>query len=198
MKRIGIILVVIAIFGAIGWFFYQQPYRAYEQLRSAAQENDSVAFGELVDQDKIKAFLRQDIKEDVIKNASHVPNNEFSKKAYELADVMLDTLIQPIITPQGIYQLLTEGQLDAALFGLTNKPAEKEVVDNKPDDLLAADQAADDKKPQTITLTEETGYDSLTSFKVKLEAPGQVKPVILTFERKGLFSWKLVRIGFGL
>ena len=203
MKKLGILLVILLI-GAAGWFLYQQPYAAYQQLRVAAAENDTVRFKVLVDSEQVRAFLQQDLTEAIKDNTSGVPANAFTRFAQSLGNEMLDSLIQPIITPAGIHQLMTQGTLEPELLGLSEvEPQEIPQTEQQPDDLLAdapvvAPSAVTSTATASVALTEEAGYESPLRYKVRLYSEGAVKPVIFTFERDGILSWSLVRIGFGL
>ena len=199
MKKIGILLVAVLL-GVAGWFIYQQPFSTYEKFRTAVEENNSVAFSQLVDKEQVATSLKQDLKAG-IKDQTGILPNDFTKLAFDAIDDLIGDLIQPIMTPQGVYQLMTQGALDPLLFGISfEKPESVASEDNNATDILADTSAAAKPKEEkkTSALTEEMGYESFFRFKVRINQEGEIKPVIFTFERQGLFSWKLVRIGFGL
>lgn len=201
MKKKGTfsLALLVAVFLVVGWFFYREPYRTYDALKTAAAENDNLQFRNLVDESAVQKALIQDLRAAVDETVGPIPENTYTRLAKSLADRLFAQLVAPITTPDGLHQLLTQGELDPAFYG-ASLPASAE----NDDDLLDS-PSTDQPTPSTgggkgnaSVLTEQAGYDALNHFKVKLEAEGRVKPVILTFERKNIWSWHLVRVTFGV
>lgn len=193
---------MIVVLGVTGWFLYQAPFKAFESLKIAAEENNTQQFNALIDADAIRKALTQDFKGTVTLSTSDplLLDNAYAKAAQALSGTLIASVVNPILTPAGMHQLLTQGIVNRRLLGLP----EKTKPAPQPDDLRADNTAQIVpptemiKKAAPSPLTEEAGYESFNYFKVRLQSDGEVKPVILTFERNHLISWRLVRIGFGL
>ena len=190
------IFLLIIILGAGGWFLYRTPFNTFDALKAASAENDSQRFNALVDVTAICQSLTQDLKNDltVSSTRSSWPDNRFVRSAQALSETLIASVLKPVLTPLGMNQLLTKGTLDRQLFGVSPESSKTLPPIDLRDETVPLDATAEEQS----ALTETAEYEGFNYFKVKLQSEDHLKPVILTFKRHNLVSWRLVRIGFGL
>lgn len=168
MKRWGFAIVVAAILFAGAYF--GSAYLAARRFKQAALSTDADQLDATVDfpavRDSMKSQLSA-IMMSKLQNDPEMKNNPFAGLGMMLGPVIIDKAVDAYITPDGI-SALVKGQ----------KPNDGGSKDISPD--IKADY-------------EWLGIDrfrvKLTNTKTDTERPS------LLFDRRGLFTWKLVKFG---
>lgn len=161
---IGVALALVAL--AYG----ASPYVAVRGFVAAAKQGDAAKLGASVDFPAVRADLKPQLTAAVttrMERDPHMRGNPLAGLGVMLMPTILDRMIDSVVTPDGIAALVRAGKVGRA----------------------ATSEAA----PQRVDY--DYGYVALDRFAVTLRRKDTLgDPVRLVFERRGLFSWKLVRI----
>ncbi|WP_423141388.1 DUF2939 domain-containing protein [Parablastomonas sp. CN1-191] len=184
MKARWLILVAAIVLLAAG-VFAAAPYRAAHNLQAAAQAGDRDRLDAAVDFPAVRDNLKSDLGAALTRSLASDPqlkDNPFAGIAALIVPAVVDRGVDAYVTPAAI-AALAKGQKPAAAA-----PAAPAPAGGAPARPAPAATAAPRIKAH---------YDwlSLDRFRVRIEnaatpAPG---PAFL-FERRGLITWKLVRI----
>lgn len=172
MQRLLTVLLLLAVIVAAGAFF-GAPYFGFFALRSAAQSQDVQGLSQLVDYDAVRASLKAQL---TGTNAAPPSFWEDPVGAIKNAISPLEPTprVEALIKPASLYAL-TEGRGWDALKAKTP-------------DASASKGATDGPWPQV----QYWGVNR-ARFGVASAQPGWDQTVF-TFERQGLFRWRLVQI----
>jgi hypothetical protein len=148
---------------------YFSPYLALNNMKSAAVNRNAEALAQEIDFPLLRKSIKENIKAQVIKQIAGSSSPETPKMSPELAakvDKMVSPMVEKIVTPEGIEQLMQD-QVPGAKIDLSN---------------LEKDIAKSDVK---------MGYESLDRFVVHItDKVDRSKDVSLILKRDGL-AWKL-------
>ena len=147
---------------------------AFAALKDAAKSGDRDRLEQVVDFPAVRENLKSDLSARIVKAAStDSSGNEFAAGlAALLGPAVIDRMVDAMVTPDGLAELLRRGTIKFPNH--------------------AGEAAIDDKKPLQVT----SGYRTLDRFRVVLTRGDDLERsgFALTMERRGLFSWRLIRI----
>lgn len=162
-------VVVVALLA----FYVASPYYAFHELTRAAKTGDRDGLADAVDFPAVREDFKAQLNAALLAKMggdAGLKNNPLAAIGMLIAPAIVDRMIDVVITPDGIAQMVTEAHMPRP--GQTARPQ----GDN----------------PHVST---HSAYASLDRFKVT--AVDDAKPtesLVFVMERRGLFGWKLVRI----
>jgi hypothetical protein len=168
--RKGWIIAVGAALALVALAYGASPYVAVRGFVAAAEKGDAEKLGAAVDFPAVRADLKPQLTAAVSARMERDPEmrgNPLAGLGVMLMPTILDRMIDSVVTPDGIAALVRAGKVGRAETSGTAPPR----VDY------------------------DYGYVALDRFGVTLrrkDATGD--PVRLVFQRRGLFSWKLIRV----
>lgn len=159
--------VALALFVAA---YFSAPFFALDSLSRAVRAGDRDKLSVLVDFPSVRSSLRDQFSALVAKRASdreEVEKNPFAGLVLMLVPVILDKVLDVIVTPDGVAELLAR------------------PIGDHPN------ESPERKKPWNRSWS----FVGLEHFKAQYTDPDDSRVVFgLVFERHGLFSWKLSRL----
>ena len=168
--RKGWIIAIGAALALVALAYGASPYVAVRGFVAAAKKGDAEKLGAAVDFPAVRADLKPQLTAAVTTRMERDPEmrgNPLAGLGVMLMPTILDRMIDSVVTPDGIAALVRAGKVGHA--------------------------GANATAPQRVDY--DYGYVTLDRFGVTLrrkDAAGD--PVRLVFQRRGLFSWKLIRI----
>jgi hypothetical protein len=172
MQRFLTWIVVLAVLGA-ALSFVSAPYVGFFALRSAAQSEDVQGLSQLVDFDAVRASLRPQL-------VSATPVQAPPPSVWQDPLGALKHAIEPLQQPAPDVDAYLSPRALAALTRGAGRDAAK----------------AGPTPPGTKTLSApwpKVRYWGVN--RSRLVIPGSGGDTVFTFERKGIFVWKLVHLG---
>ena len=157
----------LSVFGA----YAGSPYWAARQLRVAAASGDIDAIEQLVDFPAVRESLKSQLTVMLTNKMNEDPNlkgNPFAGFGMMLMPTMINNMVDGFVTPDAISAMATQGKVA--------KNIKSEGSDSK--------------------VTYKYGYRGINRFGVAIknrEKPDE-RALTFVFDRRGLFSWRLVRI----
>lgn len=182
MKRGGVVLIVLGLVAA-GLLYAASPLLAVQALRSAAQAGDRDKLDQLIDFPKVREGLKAQFtakfNQEMAKQKT-AANDPFAGLALALAPVMINNVVDSMITADSMAAMVKTGQAKPgpALSG----PA--------PSEAPGAPAKAEPKPKMRY------GYRDLDTF--TLTADGAEGDLVMVMRRDGLFGWKLTRVDLPL
>ncbi|MDB5978356.1 MAG: hypothetical protein JWR07_5116 [Nevskia sp.] len=176
---IGVGVVVLVLAAAA---YFTSPILAFSQLSAAARSGDRDRLEQVVDFPAVRESLKGQISASVMKAMGSDPElrrNPFAALGGMLVPALTDRMVDSIVTPDGVAAMITQGKV------------------NKPVQLQGQGSAAGDEKAggKNEAVNVSYGYRTLDRFRVEVARKDDPQKVLsLTLERRGLFSWKLIRI----
>lgn len=168
--RKGWIIAIGAAFVLFALVYGASPYVAVRGFLAAAKQGDAEKLRGSVDFPAVRADLKPQLSAAVATRMEHDPamrGNPLAGLGKILMPSILDRMIDSVVTPEGIAALVRAGKV-----GHTD---------------------ADSPGPQRVDYVFH--YIARDHFGVTLRRRSAAgDPVTLTFERRGLFTWRLVRI----
>nr|WP_298898464.1 DUF2939 domain-containing protein [uncultured Altererythrobacter sp.] len=164
-KRILLSVIVVLI---VGTFYFGSPYWAAYSLKNAAVEGDKDALEELVDFASVREGLKSQMTlalTDAMQNDPEMANNPFAGLGMMLVPAIVEKAVDVYVTSDGITKL-SQGK----------RPTEADEAEN-PEPNYSFDWVSIDR----IRVTPELGEE-------------KADPPSFLFERKSIFSWKLIKI----
>lgn len=142
------------------------PYAAASSFSNALANYDANEASEYIDYPSVRQKIKDDMNAEIASMAIEENDNPFAAAGAAFAGGFMTQMIDGFVTPAGLEKALAE--------------AEK------------------DQNGNMSKLDYETKYASMNRFLVRLtqKANGEQAedPLILVFERQGLFSWKLIEV----
>ena len=163
-KYIVIGLVVAFAAGVAGWYA-ASPWYAMRQLREAAVEGNADDLEERIDFPSVREALKADLSARMAAEMMKQDQRGFGALGSAFAMGFLNTMVDALITPQGMAAMIKQGKLERP----NEAPSNAEPVD---------------------WIVERDGFDR---FRATPDAPEVDNPPSLVFERDGL-GWKLVEL----
>lgn len=166
--RNRVILIVGGLLVLFAIAYFGSPYLAVRNLREAAKSVDADALESSVDFPAVRDSLKSQINAALVRKMSEdssMKSNPFAGLGLMMAPAIVDHMVDSFVTPDGV-AAMARGQ----------KPNEpKAEADNG--------------------IEYSYSWVNLDRFRVRMRNPAQAKdgPSLL-FERRGFFSWKLIRI----
>jgi hypothetical protein len=173
------ISIVCAMVMVLGYYSYNSPVATLENIKKAAQQNDKDRLRDLIDFDLVKAGLKEDIKAQLVTSVGQ-SDKPFAVLGIALATMMVDSLVDTIVSPAGLTRFIDKGRIDSP--------------QRKPGD--APSDTSIEEKSTHDGVNIERGYDEFSRYRVRIRRSGTnpAQPLVLTLRREGWFSWKLTGI----
>jgi hypothetical protein len=169
-KTIIIGAAVSTAFVAIaGGGAYFSPYLTLNNMKNATANRNADALSQEIDFPELRISIKDNVKAQVMKQLAVAGTPATSKMTPELVEKMVSPMVDKLVTPEGIDQLMQD-KVPGAKIDLSN---------------LEKDMAKSDIK---------MGYESLDRFVVHItDKVDRAKDVSLILKRDGL-AWKLAGI----
>ena len=170
MKKTSIL--VIGLLFVMASYLYASPYLALNNIKNAAQLRDADKLSGYIDFPSVKQGVKEQVKAKFATEMIAGGNqNGFEALGSMFAASMIDTLVDGLITPDGMAAMMLE---------------------KKKQDSTEADRTQEELKD----LDYETSYTSFNSFQVHINNK-EDRAVKITLHRDGL-SWKVTNIDLPL
>ena len=170
------IAAVVLLLVALGAYVAAGPYLAINGIRTALAEQDTGKLERHVDFPALRVSIRAQVEDSLARKAgSDVQSNFFGAIALSLANSVVGTGVDAMVTPLGIGALLQGRSMW--------KQAIRETVDG---DAYGKPVPADPLK------TAAHHYESPSRFTATIQDENG-KPVVFVFKRKGL-DWKMADV----
>lgn len=168
----GIAITVIVV--VVGVWFYFTPYIAANNMKKAAEANDSATLSSYINfpslKESLKANFNAMLATEVVKSKD---SNPFEALGAAMAAALINPMIDALVTPESLAMMM-QG--------------------NTPN--LEKGAPKTEGKPSGTSDTEMTmGYESFDRFAVSVKKKGDMDdPVTFVFHREGLVAWKLASL----
>lgn len=173
-KIIGAIIALIVV---ICGYLYASPYLAINSIKNAAQAGDSEKVSKYIDYPSVRQSFKDQMNAVMAKELMKQDNDGFAALGAMLASSMVDTMIDGIVTPEGM-TLMLQG---------------KNLKESAKDSLDMQDSSNQEKAKPNY----ESGYTSMNAFEVVIKDQNQSKEVKVHMVRDGL-GWKITKISMSL
>ena len=163
----GMVLPIIVLIGA----YIASPYVAVHNFVGIAKSGDVDQIDAAVDFPRVRESLKAQFNASLVAHMQTDPamqDNPFAGLSMMMGPAIIDRMVDAVITPEGIASLVRSGQVkrDGAQPAASN-----------PNVKVASSYVTLDRFKTVIT--NKAGADAL---------------VTMTFERRGLFAWRLIRV----
>ncbi len=180
MKKILVWAVIICAL-IFGGYYVASPYYTLYQLKNAVEKHDTATLVDAVDFVSVKASIKDQLK---TKLATELPdtNDEFALLGAVFATVMIDGLIDAVVSPKSM-ELLIQGKditQDLSLAKLQDSMTNRAAT-------TASSSIADE-------LEYHPSYQTLNTFSIDIKKPSANQPLTVIMQRYGLFTWKIVDV----
>jgi hypothetical protein len=175
-KALTLGILVIWVFAGIAWFI-ATPFIAVWKMRNAAINRDAETFCYFIDFPLFRENLKADLNAKMLFNVQNDPklkDNPFSGLAAIAGPAMINSMVDGYVTPAAI-EMMFKGQ--------------KQKESNIATETFNQDFMNDTKA------NVESAYVSFSEFQVAVRSP-EGQNSVFVFERRGIFSWQLVRMKF--
>jgi len=162
------ILKITAIVAALSFVgaYAASPYTAASGFTGALEEYDAQAASEYIDYPSVRQGVKDDMNAEIAQMTLDSDGDPFAVAGAAFAGSLVSGMIDGFISPSGLEKIL--------------------------------ERAESKKSENFMKVGYETQYDGIDRFLVRIvrnvEGREIANPLVLTFERRGLFSWKLVKI----
>lgn len=161
-------IAAIALFAALGTWFYMTPYNAYSAMAKAAENRDTTTLARYVNfpalKESVKANLSARFTAQVARQGDSDPAATLGAA---FASALINPMVEAMITPDSLTAMIRNGV--------------------PPSDDAAGTTAAAESRTETTR-----GYEGFNRFVVKVRQVDRGRePVVFVFHREGLVSWKL-------
>ena len=166
------LLVIFAI------YLYVSPYLVLNNIKNAAEQGDADKLSGYIDFPSVKQSMKDQVKTAMVKElASSKEQDGFEALGTMLGAVMIDPLIDGLVTPDGVALMLQGQKLD---FDLNN------------------DTPEDKPKSKNEDIDYKAGYLSFNRFKVQVIGADDPNESIDVIMHRDWLSWKVTSINFSL
>jgi len=165
----GILIALLLTGVLMGALYGLSPFWAAHTLQQAAQTGDRDQLEEVIDFPAVRESLKSQVSALMLKSIRNDPklrDNPSANLGAMLAPAITDRAIDSMITPEGMNAIINQGRINA--------------------------QSQAQPTPRPIPSAASFSYRTLDRFRVELRTDPD--PTFLTLERRGFFSWKLIRI----
>lgn len=165
-------LVVLGLLALLA-YLYATPYLTVISLRAAAEARDAAAISDHVDYPALRQSLKDQLNSHMmVSMAKEMDDNPFAALGAAFASMMVDGLIEGLITPTGLANLMAGESIDEA---------------SESGGSSSSGSSADDRE---LFPGATMGYDGMSRFVVTaMNDSGETADFV--FKRHGIFSWKL-------
>lgn len=165
------IAAMVAALALLAIAYAGSPYLAARNLREAAIGADVDKLDAAVDFPAVRDGLKSQVSAAMTKRLNDDPamkDNPFAGLGMVLMPTIVDRMVDALVTPDGIAALIRQGRPGADTAG---------------------------RRTPDPDITYRYGYVGMDRFRVRMVNRQRDEPMpSLIFERRGLFSWKLVRL----
>lgn len=172
MRRLAAIILGVAVIAAVVGYV-ASPYYAFHRLEVAAKAGDRDGLEDAVDFPAVREDFKSQINGALlakVQGDAGLKSNPLAQLGLLIVPALVDRAIDSYVTPQGIAEMVTQAR--------PPKPGGR--------------PRADGDRPH---VSFEYAYASPDRFKVTAHEDRRPdKPLVFVLERRGLFTWKLVRI----
>jgi hypothetical protein len=169
INKIGALLGAIVVLVLAAYFL--SPYYAVQRLRSAAFSGDVDRIEATVDFPAVRESVKAQLSAHMMSKMQSMPEmkgNPFAGMAIMMIPALTNSVVNTYITADGIAGMVKRGRAEGAKM-----PASKGPPD----------------------ITYSYAYRGIDRFSVTATEKKSAKPgVAFALERRGLFSWKMVRV----
>lgn len=172
--------LVCAVLGLFALAYFGSPYLAVHNLSEAAKAGDRDRLEEMVDFPAVRSSLKSQVSAYMLKAMRDDPdmrNNPFAGLGMLLAPTIIDRAVDAYVTPDAISMMVTTGSRPGRGRG---------------------DAEGQSGEPRRLQVS--YAFISPDRFRVDLRRPDdrEGKPLGLVLERRGLLTWRLIRIDLSL
>lgn len=190
LKKRGIAVLVV-IFCA---WYYATPYLAFSAMKAAADKKDAQALSEYVDypavRESLKATFKAKMAGELVKGGANA--NPFAALGMMLAGTLVDTMVDAMITPQGLANLMSADQ-SAPMVHAPSKP-QQETQTLLPTQTQESKNEASER--DTVITRRYADWNRFEISASKRDKPDDKVTMVLV--RQGIASWKLSAIDLQL
>jgi len=191
MKSKGwIILAVLAVL-AVGGAYLASPLLAFKALGEAAEAGDRDALERLVDFPAVRADLKAQLNtrlQGALQQDPALSQGPFGALGALLGPTIVDQVVNAAVTPEGVAAIVRSGRAPLSDIGAApSAPAPPPLAAEPP--APAATPAAEPKRSSRFAYLDLNHVRAST-----ITADDPAAPLGWVLERRGLFSWKLIRI----
>lgn len=172
MKRLLSILIVVGVLGAAASFVLA-PYVAFFAVRSAAKAEDVQGLADLVDYDAVRTSLRAQLAE----GAGQAPPPSVLEDPIEAIRRTIERQ-----APLNVDAWLTPDALEGLTMG------EGRAAKDRTPTPVSSEGATEGPMPEVL-------HWGVNRTRLGVSAEGSQEETVFTFERKGIFRWRLVHVG---
>jgi Protein of unknown function (DUF2939) len=160
--------------------FFSTPYIAIWRMKSAALGKDAKTFSSYIDFPVFKENLKSEMNAQMLVNVAKdqkLKENPFSGLALTVAPAIINNMIDGFVSSAGIEKLFNgDFENNPQLASSPIKPLTSDFMNENKGEL-------------------STGYNSFDEFEVSYKLKNDKKTTFV-FERRNLFSWKLINMKF--
>lgn len=175
--------------------YFASPYWTLYRLKRAVDQNDAIFVADHVDFPLFRESLKGALTASLAKEAAKDDAEGFEALGAAFGALMLGPMIDSLVTPEGLIQMMQGRGLDAMQDEDTGTPE----IGAQP---AAADSQERDESEGAMDVS-SMGYETLNRFVVTLAGEPEASPslekktVTLLLSRRGLTGWTLsgIRIG---
>jgi hypothetical protein len=164
------VVVVVAVLAASGAWFYLTPYRVYERMALAARSGDAAGLAQCVDMPALRESMKANVNARLTAEmARHGNGDPAAALGAAFASALVNPMVEALLTPESLATLIRNG-------------------------LPPAGDAAAGGATTAATVSKR--YEDYARFVVTVRrGGGESAPVVFTFHRHGLATWKLAALG---
>jgi hypothetical protein len=191
MKSKGwIILAVLAVL-AVGGAYLASPLLAFKALGEAAEAGDRDALERLVDFPAVRADLKAQLNtrlQGALQQDPALSQGPFGALGALLGPTIVDQVVNAAVTPEGVAAIVRSGRAPLSDIGAAPSAPAPPPLAAEPT-APAATPAAEPKRSSRFAYLDLNHVRAST-----ITADDPAAPLGWVLERRGLFSWKLIRI----
>lgn len=167
------VVVVLAVLAAAGAWFYLTPYRVYERMALAARSGDAAGLAQCVDMPALRESMKANVNARLTAEmARHGNGDPAAALGAAFASALVNPMVEALLTPESLATLIRNGLPPAG------------------------DAAAGGATTATTAATVSKRYEDYARFVVTVRrGGGESAPVVFTFHRHSLATWKLAALG---
>jgi hypothetical protein len=178
--RLGIAAVVLALV-ALGAVLYYSPLIAIRNMQQAIDRRDAAAVADYVDFPALRENLKNTFTAKLMAGDGSGKDSGMSAMVAAFGSLLIGKLVDAMITPEGLAEMMRGKPLGAAKAGALGK---KETVP----------AASDKARPE---MEQTWHYETWNRVVVSTKERGSTSPAAgLVLERQGLANWRLTGFRF--
>jgi hypothetical protein len=178
--RLGIATVVLAVV-ALGAVLYYSPLIAIRNMQQAIERRDAAAVADYVDFPALRDNLKNTFTAKLVAGEGSGKDAGVNAMVAAFGSLFIGTLVDAMITPEGLAEVMRGKPLGAAKAGALGKKK-------------AAPVASEKARPE---MEQTWHYETWNRVLVSTRERGSTTPAVgLVLERQGLANWRLTGFRF--